>query len=263
MIQTPPEFKEIAKQYGPYVVEMKKKLIRFGYLFVACLLVSFTFVGPLFKYCLQRFGIPDVQIVVASPFQFFSAAFDVALFIAIVVTFPIAVAMLFSFIKSALTKKERTLLKKMAVASLFLFFFGLLFGLGVMYYAVVFLAGFNANLGLANMWNMGLFMSQLLLAAGMLGLCFQYPVILTLLIRWGFLDVDTLRKKRRWAFLAVVVVASILPPPDVLATVIMIVPLLLMYEITIIINRKHGAKVVEMPMQEAAITNNINSKKYV
>jgi sec-independent protein translocase protein TatC len=65
------------------------------------------------------------------------------------------------------------------------------------------------------------------------GLCFQLPVLLTLLGRVGILSSSALREKRRYAIVGVFAVAAVLTPPDPISQITLAVPILLLYEISI------------------------------
>jgi len=78
------------------------------------------------------------------------------------------------------------------------------------------------------------------------GLCFQLPVILTLLGQAGIIDSQFLKDKRRYAIVFVFVVAAVLTPPDVISQLMLAVPMLLLYELSIFSVRrveKKGAAV--------------------
>jgi sec-independent protein translocase protein TatC len=65
------------------------------------------------------------------------------------------------------------------------------------------------------------------------GICFQLPVVLTLLARAGLITADALKRYRRHAILAVFVVAAVLTPPDPISQIALAVPTVLLYELSI------------------------------
>jgi sec-independent protein translocase protein TatC len=69
------------------------------------------------------------------------------------------------------------------------------------------------------------------------GVCFQLPVLMTLLARTGMITSATLRGKRRYAILLCFIAAAILAPPDVISMIGLVIPLLLLYEISIFLVR--------------------------
>jgi sec-independent protein translocase protein TatC len=78
------------------------------------------------------------------------------------------------------------------------------------------------------------------------GLAFQLPVLLTLMARTGLVTSEGLAKRRKYAIVAVFVVAAILTPPDIISQVGLAVPILILYEISIvlarIVERKRAAR---------------------
>jgi sec-independent protein translocase protein TatC len=77
------------------------------------------------------------------------------------------------------------------------------------------------------------------------GICFQLPVLLTLLARAGLITADTLKRYRRHAIFAVFVVAAVLTPPDPISQISLAVPTVLLYELSIfavrLAEKKHAA----------------------
>ena len=69
------------------------------------------------------------------------------------------------------------------------------------------------------------------------GLCFELPVILLLLVKTGFITPDDLAAKRKYAILIAFVIAAILTPPDVISQILLALPIIALYEISIIFSR--------------------------
>jgi sec-independent protein translocase protein TatC len=111
-----------------------------------------------------------------------------------------------------------------------------------MYYAVQLIAQVNIGLGITNLWNVSQFISQLLLTSALLGFLFEFPIVLTLLLRLGMFNVAYLRRNRRFAIAIIVIFVALLPPTDGLSFIVMSLPLVCMYELTIILNSFHKRK---------------------
>ena len=75
------------------------------------------------------------------------------------------------------------------------------------------------------------FASKMLLA---FGLIFELPLVIVFLAKLGIVSVDFLRKNRKYAILLIFIVAAILTPPDVVSQILMAIPLMILYEISII-----------------------------
>jgi sec-independent protein translocase protein TatC len=136
------------------------------------------------------------------------------------------------------------------ILSSFFFISGALFG-----YFIVFPWGFKFFLGFAtesirplpSMKEYLAFSAKLLLA---FGLVFELPMVLTFLARLGIVSVDFLKRNRKYAVLLFFAGAAILTPPDVVTQVMMALPLMVMYEISIIGARFFGKKKPEPEPEE-------------
>ncbi len=121
-----------------------------------------------------------------------------------------------------------------------LFFAGFLYGFAIMYYALVILAKVNVSIGVQNIWDIGMFLSQITLTSTFLGVLFLFPIFTTLVVRTGVITNDFLKEKRRLAVLIIFIFTALLPPTDGLLLILMALPLVLLYEITIFVNFRFG-----------------------
>lgn len=171
-------------------------------------------------------------------FTFLKAAF----LSGILLTSPILIYQFWMFVAPGLYQKERRLLLPVVFLSSLFFIGGALFG-----YYIVFPWGFKFFLGFASetirplpsMKEYLSFSSKMLLA---FGLVFELPLVLTFLAKLGLVSVEFLKKNRKYALLLFFVGAAILTPPDVVTQIMMALPLMGLYEISILGARIFGKK---------------------
>ena len=155
---------------------------------------------------------------------------------------PVIIYQFWMFVAPGLYDREKRLLLPIVFLSTLFFVGGALFG-----YFIVFPYGFQFFLGFAtetirpmpSMKEYLSFSAKLLLA---FGLVFELPLVITFLARLGIVTVPFLKKNRKYALLLFFVGAAILTPPDVVTQIMMALPLMLLYEISIIGARIFGRK---------------------
>jgi sec-independent protein translocase protein TatC len=183
----------------------------------------------------------DHLIFTGLPEAFFTYL-KVSLLSGLMLASPVLLYQFWMFVAPGLYQKERRLLAPVVILSSFFFIAGALFG-----YFIVFPWGFKFFLGFAtesirplpSMKEYLAFSAKLLLA---FGLVFELPMVLTFLARLGIVSVDFLKRNRKYALLLFFAGAAILTPPDVVTQVMMAVPLIFMYELSIIGARLFGKK---------------------
>jgi len=179
----------------------------------------------------------ETLIYTGLPEAFFTYL-KVSLLTGLIVASPILLYQFWMFVAPGLYQKERRLMVPIVILSSFFFIGGALFG-----YFVVFPWGFKFFMGFAtetirplpSMKEYFGFSAKLLLA---FGLVFELPLVLTFMAKLGIVSVDFLKKNRKYALLLFFAGAAILTPPDVITQVLMALPLMVLYEISII-----GAKI--------------------
>ncbi len=232
--------KNFIAKYSPYLEDIRRRLYFTAIAFALFFVVGFFFASSILKTLIGFFKINDVVIATTSPFQFADLSINIGLLSAFVVSSPIFVYHVFSFLRPALTRAERRLFFSLIPVTLVLFALGFLYGFFIMYYALIVLAQINVAIGIQNIWDVGMFLSQIVLTSTLLGVLFQFPIVFTFIIRSGFLSVDFLKKKRRIAILCIFIFTALLPPTDGLSLIAMALPLILLYEVTIFVNSGVG-----------------------
>ncbi len=232
------KFKSFIAKFTPYLEDIRRRLYVIAVIFALLFVVGFLSTGKILKYILSFFQIEDVVIATTSPFQFADLSINIGLFLAFCVSCPILIYNLFRFLLPAMTAKERGVFLLLIPLATGLFFFGFAYGFLIMYYALIILAQINVAIGIKNIWDIGMFLSQIMLTSTLLGVLFQFPIVLTLIIRSGFLDVSFLKQKRRIAFAIAFGFTALLPPTDGLSLIAMALPLILLYECTIFVNSR-------------------------
>ena len=218
--------------------DLRQRLYRGVILFVIFFVVGLLSTGMILKKILDLVHFDQVTIATSSPFQFADIAMDFGFFLAIMVCVPYIIYSFYIFLVPALTKNEQVKLLKSTPLSIGLFIIGFSYGFFILYYALEALASINASLGIANFWNIGQFLSQIFITTALLGLVFEFPLLLTLLIKLGIITPKTLKGQRRVAYFLVFALTALLPPTDGISLVAMALPLVLLYEVTIVLNNR-------------------------
>ncbi len=231
------KWEQILADYGPYIDDLWSRTYKLAFLFTILFIAGFLEAGWLLHQFIHLFAIDNVTITATSPFQFLDLAVNVGLFVAFIFCTPVAIWNFYSFMRPAVSHSEFLALLKTLPISLFLFFFGFAYGFFALYWGLKGLAEINLVVGLKNYWDISVFISQLFMTSILLGVLFQFPIIIFILAKLGLVKYKFLREKWRIVYAGIVVIVSLLPPTDGLSLIIMSVPLVLMYEVAVLLVR--------------------------
>lgn len=179
----------------------------------------------------EAFG-PSGRFVVLVPHEYFVTQMKTALVFGILFASPWLFYQLWLFVAPGLYRNEQRMAVIFVSLASILFVGGALFG-----YAVVFPPMFSFFIGtlppgVEGTYSIGMlfgFATNMLLA---FGLVFETPMVVLLLVKMDLIELDTLRKGRRyWVVLAFVIAAIVTPTPDPLTQTMMAVPMVLLYEL--------------------------------
>ena len=227
----------LLKEYEPQLFEIRKILFRSLLSFLIGGFFGLLFNRKIIVALMSLFDLEKVNVVLTSPYQFINLAVSIAIISGIITTIPVFVFYLLKFIRPALKEDEYTLVKKLIPVSIFLFLFGCFFGAKIEQYVISLYSQTTVDYSLSNFWDVEAFLSQFIIMSFTMGLVFQLPIILTILIKIKVLSIKILSSQRRYVYSALTLFAVILPPTDILSLIMIITPLFLLFEGTLLLNR--------------------------
>ena len=196
-----------------------------------------------FRIMCQFFGVCITEIPIKFQSMTVSGQFSYALMMSflggIVVTFPYLFYQIWAFVKPGLKFKEKNLARGIVFYVSLLFFLGILFG----YYIVAplsiqFFGSYQMSNKIENIFTINSYMSTILSTVFYCGLFFLLPVVTYLLTKIGLFDSAFLRKYRKHAIVVILILAAIITPPDVISQIIVSIPILILYEIGIVVSKR-------------------------
>lgn len=239
-----------------HLIELRARLLwAFGTLVVASI-AAYVFVEPIYGFLVrplaEAMGEGGTQrLIYTNLTEAFFTYVKVAFFAGLFISFPIILAQIWFFVAPALYRRERGMFFMFLAATPVLFYTG-----GALVYYIIlpiawsFFLSFQSTGGETVLPIMlearvGEYLDLVMVLVLAFGLAFQLPVILMLLARVGVINAAWLVRHRKYAIILAFIIAAFLTPPDVVSQTCLAIPLMLLYEISILLIRRLGAKATE------------------
>ncbi|MSP83975.1 MAG: twin-arginine translocase subunit TatC [Alphaproteobacteria bacterium] len=248
-----------------HLIDLRKRLVYSAIALIVTFVAAFFVAGPIFDFLAKplyaafaRVGQPDARMIFTGPAEFFFTQVKVAFFSAVCVSFPLIAHQIWMFVAPGLYRKEKLAALPFMVVGPALF----LLGASVVYYLFYPLAldffltfqepGGDGQLAIELETRVSEYFSLLLALLLAFGAAFQMPLIITLLAKVGFVDSTQLKEARKYAIVGAFILAAILTPPDPFSQIGLALPLILLYEISILCARVVERKRARAESEESA-----------
>lgn len=260
------EFEEIDDSKAPlldHLIELRTRLLRCVWAMLITFIICYNFSDKIFAFLAQpladAYGPGGGKLVYTKLYEAFFVQLKVSIFGAFFLSFPIIANQLWAFVAPGLYSKEKRALLPFLVATPVLF----VSGAALAYYVVMptafhFFLGFQGNAGAVQIQALPSTESYLNIVMQFMlafAISFLLPVLLMLLNRAGLVTRGQLISMRRYMIVAAVALAAVLTPPDVVSQLMLAVPLILLYELSLVamwFTDRRAMKEAELPQKNQA-----------
>lgn len=198
--------------------------------------ISFRLICEYFGICVDEIPIDFQSTEVTGQFSY---ALMMSIMGGVVLAFPFIFYQIWRFVKPGLKSREESVAKGIVVYVSLLFFLGISFGYFIIApLCVQFFGTFQMSDMIENKFTVSSYMSTILSTVFYSGILFLLPVVAYLFTKLGILTPDFMRKYRKHAIVAILILSAIITPPDLISQVIVGVPIVLLYEIGILVSAR-------------------------
>ncbi|TMJ36906.1 MAG: twin-arginine translocase subunit TatC [Alphaproteobacteria bacterium] len=249
-----------------HLIELRKRLIYCMIGFAAAFALSFAFSTHIFNILIMPFEWgtgASAKLIQTELLGFFMVKLKIGFFGALFITFPLIAIQIYRFVAPGLYANERNAFRPYLIATPIFFvlgaclvFFFLLPVAIKFFYSLVQGTGGGGQTPVELMPDVRSYLDFVMMLILAFGLCFQLPVILTLLGQIGIVSYEQLKSGRKFAIVGVFIVAAVLTPPDPISQISMAIPLMGLYEISVqavrFLEKRRAAAAAKAEAEEAA-----------
>ena len=241
-----------------HIGELRKRLMIIAGFFVVSTIGGFFLAEPIIVYLQQSDEAQLFALHAFRPTDAIKIFMQFAFLIAFIITFPVTLYQLWAFISPGLYEKERRVTLSYIPISLLLFLSGLAFSYYILFpFVLNFMNRLAERLDINQVIGVNEYFQFLFQLTIPFGILFQMPVVVMFLTRLGIVTPQFLVKARKYSYFILLVIAAFITPPELLSHLMVTVPLLILYEISLVISRfaYRKAKIAETKMELERMNN--------
>ncbi len=220
-----------------HLEELRWRIIKSLAVVGVAALVCFYFSGYLLDILTRPIKLfePSPELIYLSPFGMFMVRINVSIVAGIILSLPVIFYQSWAFVSPGLLEHERKYVPYVVGLSVLCFVLG-----AMMAYFIVapFAIRFMVKMGtsdIAPKWDIGKYIGMILRLVLAFGIIFELPVAAYFLSRLGIIGPAGMKRYRRYAIILIFILSGILTPPDVISQIFMALPLILLYEMSILL----------------------------
>ncbi len=239
-----------------HLVELRQRLLYCAVGLLVLFFICYGFAEDIYGFLVRPLAAileeqgGDRRMIYTALYEAFFTYIKVAFFAALFLGFPLIAGQIWMFVAPGLYRDEKSAFLPFLVATPILFFLGgalvyyLIFPLAWQFFLSFEVTGSGGALPIQLEAKVDEYLSLVMRLIFAFGLCFELPVLMTLLARVGLITAQGMRDKRKYAIVLAFVAAAILTPPDVISQIGLAIPTILLYEISILcvrfVEKKRG-----------------------
>lgn len=219
-----------------HLTELRKRLILTVIVFVIALAIGFYFSPNILNILKSQEMASSVEWNLFNYTDGILIYFQCSLIIGVALTLPVAMYQAWMFMKPGLNANEVKGTMIYIPAAFLLFIFGIAFGYFILFPLMLqFMSNINSTIGATETYGMKQYFSFLFGILIPVAAIFELPVIISFLTKIGILNSALLRKSRKIAYVVLVIIGVSITPPDFISDILIILPLVLLFEVSILI----------------------------
>ena len=241
-----------------HLTELRSRLVKSIIYFFIFFVICYFFAENIYNFLISPYadavkdGDSNRRMIFTALHETFITYLKVAFFTSMFISSPIILTQIWKFVAPGLYKNEKSALLPYLIATPILFLLGgMLVYYLIMPLAIKFFLSFETTSQITTLpieleAKVNEYLSLIMRLIFAFGISFQLPVLLSLLARVGFIDSEYLKKRRKYVIIIIFIAAAILTPPDPITQIGLGIPLLILYELSIL-----SVKIIEKRKKNA------------